>query len=54
MQRRLDVELTSDRLADHYTKYYDRLDATDRQKLTEARSVLEDIAEAIYAEREAK
>lgn len=51
-QRRLDIEVTSDRLGDHYAKYYDQLNGSERQMLSDARNVLERIAEAIHEDAE--
>ena len=43
--RRLDVEVTSDRLGDHYAKYYDQLSGSEQQAISDVRMILERIAE---------
>jgi hypothetical protein len=48
--RRLDVEVTSDRLGDHYEKYHNQLDGSERQTLSDARYILERLAEQQRAE----
>lgn len=43
--RRHPALVTSDRLADHYERYYDRMTGEERDALSRVRDVLERIAE---------
>ena len=42
--RRHPAEVTSDRLADHYEKWYDRMDGRERDAIALVRGMLERIA----------
>jgi hypothetical protein len=45
--KRHPCEVTSDRLGDHYERYYDQMDGPERDELSHVRDVLERIAESV-------
>ena len=44
-RRRHPCEVTADRLAEHYERYYDHMTGSDRDQLSQVRHMLQQIAE---------